>query len=195
MEEAKTVRKETPASETRAQLVAAAASEFNSVGFYGTNTNLIAKLAGFAPQTFYRHFDDKADVFIATYEQWQAQEHEAVGRASRAEGAAESIARAVLAHHCKWRVFRRSLRLLAIENAKVRAARAKSRYDQIQRLSLLQGNADRSSVILVADLLGLERLADAAADGEFADLGISEEDALEMAVGLVRRLRGENAPL
>src|SRR5215470_8598720 len=56
---------------TGEKLVRAAAREFNEHGFLGTDTNRIARRAGFAPQTFYRWFGDKTEIFIKVYEQWQ----------------------------------------------------------------------------------------------------------------------------
>ena len=58
-------------SSTRERLVEAAADAFNAHGFHGTDTNKIARAAGFAPQTFYRHFEDKLAIFIAVYEAWR----------------------------------------------------------------------------------------------------------------------------
>src|SRR6185503_20792385 len=59
---------------TDARLLAAAAKEFNQRGFDGTDTNRIARRAGFAPQTFYRWFQDKTEVFLAVYRTWEDQE-------------------------------------------------------------------------------------------------------------------------
>jgi len=91
---------------TRQDLVEAAIAEFETVGFEGTNTNRIARAAGYAPQTFYRHFDDK----------------------------------------------------------------------KIDRLAAI--TAGRTRAELAADLLKIERLADAIAEGEFEDLQIGEDAAL-----------------
>ena len=48
----------TRTSGTGTKLIAAAAAEFNDHGFSGTDSNKIARRAGFAPQTFYRWFKD-----------------------------------------------------------------------------------------------------------------------------------------
>ena len=63
---------------TSEKLIAAAAKEFNEHGFGGTDTNRIARRAGFAPQTFYRWFRDKVEIFIKTYELWQREEFGAI---------------------------------------------------------------------------------------------------------------------
>src|SRR5277367_3682725 len=119
-----------PSTPTAALLVAAAMAEFNEHGFAGTDTNRIARRAGFAPQTFYRWFKDKTEIFIAAY---RALEEELWGiNASLVEGADdETVVEAVLAHHRAWLMFRRSLRALSVENAEVRAARAESRLRQV----------------------------------------------------------------
>jgi AcrR family transcriptional regulator len=90
---------QTPRTPRHGTLIEAAAREFNTAGFHGTNTNLIARAAGFAPQTFYRHFEDKIDVFVAAYEYWQAREREAVSRALGADAPHRAIAKAALDHH------------------------------------------------------------------------------------------------
>jgi AcrR family transcriptional regulator len=64
--------------ETRARLVDAAEAEFNAHGFDGTDTNRIARRAGYAPQTFYRHFADKTAVFLAVYDRWWRNESDAI---------------------------------------------------------------------------------------------------------------------
>src|SRR4051812_9867208 len=50
----------------REALLEAARAEFDESGFEGTDTNRIARRAGYAPQTFYRHFTDKTAIFIET---------------------------------------------------------------------------------------------------------------------------------
>jgi hypothetical protein len=71
----------------------------------------------------------------------------------------------------------------------MRAARAESRRLQIARLAeRLPNNSDRSLDRLAAELLTLERLADASAEGEFEDLGISEEVATARLAGTILRI-------
>lgn len=159
--------------ETQARLLAAAAAEFNSAGFHGTDSNRIARRAGFAPQTFYRHFADKTAIFLAAYAAWQAAEARAV-RAVAAEGAT-AIATAIAAQHAEWRIFRRSLRLLAVEDPRVRAARAEARLAQLSALGLPLDAAR------LAALLCVERIADALAEEEFADAGCGRGAGAELA--------------
>src|SRR5260370_17670464 len=70
-------RRGSPA-ETRERLVAAAARIFNRVGYHGTDSNRIAKEAGYATGTFYKHFKDKREAFLAVYEAWVTSEWSAV---------------------------------------------------------------------------------------------------------------------
>ena len=64
-----------PAS-TSGQLLYAARDLFNSVGYWNTDTNKIAREAGFAPATFYKHYEDKRDIFLAVYREWVLAEWE-----------------------------------------------------------------------------------------------------------------------
>src|SRR5271156_3112848 len=70
-----------PAATAKA-LLDAAEREFNARGFDGTDSNRIARAAGFAPQTFYRHFPDKRAVFLAVYERWWKGESDALAAVS-----------------------------------------------------------------------------------------------------------------
>jgi len=177
-------------SSTRDNLVEAAAREVNSVGYHGTNTNKIAREAGYSPQTFYRHFEDKIDVFLATYDAWQASERHAIARAMKSSASDRSIAKIILDHHVEWRIFRGSLRLLAVEENRVRRARAASRERQVEMLTRLPENAQRSRVELIAALLTIERLCDAVADGEFEDLSIARDDVLAPIAAALRSAQG-----
>lgn len=175
---------------TRERLIEAAAAAFNAHGFHGTDSNKIARAAGFAPQTFYRHFADKLAVFIAVYEAWQESERTAVRAAAAEPDPDAAIARASAGHHRGWRGFRRSLRLLAVEEPRIRAARAESRERQLADLAKAPGNRGRSKAELTAALLKVERVCDALADEEFADLGLSPTEAEALAVQAIREARG-----
>jgi AcrR family transcriptional regulator len=177
---------------TAAALLDAAEREFNARGFDGTDTNRIARAAGYAPQTFYRHFPDKRAAFLAVYERWWKGESEAlatVAGGGRAP-AGEEAARIALAFHTKWRGFRRALRHLAIVDPKVRAARTAARQAQIARIREYAGAGARSDQELAAVLLKAERICDAAAEGEFIDLGLSAEDIQALVVAVTAELMG-----
>src|SRR5207237_2486008 len=61
---------------TRDRLVTTAMRVFNQVGFWGTDSNELARAAGYSPGTFYRHFADKRAIFLAAYQSWAAAEDE-----------------------------------------------------------------------------------------------------------------------
>ena len=161
---------------TRAAFVRAAWQEFEERGFDATQSNRIARRAGYAPQTFYRHFTDKVDILLAVYADWIADEHKELVVA----GDTRERARIMLKHHRATLKFRRMMRTLAVTEERVRAARAKSRLLHIENLRKnLPHAADMSIADLTRSLLLLERVAEACAEGEFADLRISPEDAEE----------------
>lgn len=169
-------RKRIP-EETRAKLLAAAQAEFNTRGFDGTDTNRIARRAGYAPQTFYRHFPDKTAIFLAVYDAWWRAESAALAQSNART--ARQAARVALDFHTRWRVFRRSLRHLAIVDAKVRNARTLARKEQIARWKKAGSRSPNGE--LAAALLTAERLLDAAAEGELADLGLKPAAVLALA--------------
>lgn len=160
--------------DTAALLIAAATAEFESNGFDGTDTNRIARRAGFAPQTFYRWFADKRAIFLACYRQWEAEETAMLDKLVDAGASEAAIADAVLAHHCRHLGFRRSLRHLSTTDNVVRQARAESRQRQIMRVAALRNTAESQWPALFAGLLKIERLADALAENEYGDAGIPE---------------------
>jgi hypothetical protein len=97
----------------------------------------------------------------------------------------------MLAHHAKHREFRRSLRRLTTSDAVVRAARAASRRHQLELIAAedaakgrARGDAERIALVFC-----IERIADAAADGELADLGLSKAAQAKLLADVIRRFR------
>ena len=179
-----------PRGEARSELIRAARKEFDTVGYDGTNTNAIARRAGYAPQTFYRHFRDKLEIFIAVYEQWTDEEIGAIASA----GTAEEIAAATVAQHRKSRVFRRSLRDLSVRDPEMAKARAASRHRQIEAIGQrLPGYARRPRADQVARLLTFERLCDGLVDGDFKRLGVTEDEVFRILVEQAQRVIEEGA--
>jgi AcrR family transcriptional regulator len=178
-----------PRGAARDALLAAARAEFDEAGFEATDTNRIARRAGYAPQTFYRHFTDKTAIFVEIYRRWLEDELQDLGKAGARS--ADEAARILLGHHARHREFRRSLRRLTTSNPVVRAARAASRRHQLELLEAGDSARGRSraTTTRIALLLCIERLADAAADGELADLGLTPDDEVAMLADLIRRLR------
>jgi len=177
--------------ETRTRLVAAAAKEFKRHGFAGTDSNRIARGAGYAPQTFYRWFRDKSEIFVAVYRLWEDEERRVVGRLLAEEAPPRVLFEAIVAHHRAYRHFRRSLRQLSLEDKVVRRARAESRLRQVERIASWAGPAARPAAEIAAILLQIERLCDALAEGELADMGLAEDAGYAELIGLRARFRGE----
>jgi len=178
----------------RDALLAAARSEFDESGFEGTDTNRIARRAGYAPQTFYRHFTDKTAIFVEIYKKWFEDEWKDLEKA-HGKGA-DGAARVLLDHHARHREFRRSLRRLTVTDDTVRAARTASRRHQLELVDAedkMRGHK-RETALRVALLFCTERLADAAADGELSDLGLSHDEQVALLADVLRRLRSPTAP-
>jgi AcrR family transcriptional regulator len=175
--------------DTAARLVAAAAKEFNKHGFDGTDSNKIARRAGFAPQTFYRWFRDKTAIFVAVYRHWEDEENRVIGGLLAKGAPMSELIEAIVDHHRAYRLFRRSLRQLALENAVVRKARAESRRRQIEETQRWAGPEARPAPEIAALLLQVERLCDGLAEGELADLGVDEATARQAILDLMRQTR------
>jgi AcrR family transcriptional regulator len=165
-------RRGTP-DETRSRIVMAAARVFEERGYHGTDTNDLAREAGYSPGTFYKHFDDKRSVFLAVYEDWVTREWADVTRswtsASDKEDLAERVVDAVLLHHRTWPGFRASLRALVATDPVVRKFHREFRKKQI---GFATGLGARDPETAALSMLVLERIADALADGEAQVLGI-----------------------
>lgn len=168
----------------RSVLIAAARLEFEEFGYEGTNSNAIARRAGYAPQTFYRHFQDKREIFLAVYEDWSKQEILALQSAR----SADQIADTLIEHHCTQKVFRRSLRLLTVTDPAIASARAGIRRLQIsaigQRLHIFAAKPkhDQISILFI-----IERLCDAIVDGEYTAFGIEADQSRLALVTMLQR--------
>jgi len=180
-------------TKSRERLVRAAAMEFNQVGYHGTNSNRLARRAGFAPAVFYQHFRDKRALFLAAYEAWVSAEWSALevhaGRAADARSLACAIVAEVLAQHRRWRVFRASLRALVAADPVARRFYHRQRRRQLRWLASLRAAAGRAARSPEEDFLLLccvERVCDAAADGELAALDLSAREVRRRLEDLVR---------
>ncbi len=178
--------------DTRARLVAAAAREFNRVGYHGTDSNRLARAAGYAPGTFYKHFPDKRAIFLAAYEAWVTAEWTAVERTLQRGGrAAEIAARLVemtLDLHQRWRGLRASLRALVADDPAARRFYRQQRRRQLALLAGLRRSAGAPPRPREADailLYTLERVCDAVADGELRELDLAREKTVELLRDLV----------
>jgi AcrR family transcriptional regulator len=201
--------------ETRERLVAAAAEVLNRAGYYGTDSNALARAAGYAPATFYKHFADKRAILLAAYESWVAAEWRHIGAALRADPAprrggaepvrsprsrgpgsaggkggerlAEELTDWILAHHRRWRGLRASVLALVGSDPAVRDFYVAQRRRQLEILREMRGRGVKAGD-READALLLftfERACDALAGGEAEALGLR---ALALRGLLVRLL-------
>ncbi len=169
--------------QTRARLTRTAAQVFNRVPYWEADTNLIAKEAGYSTGTFYRHFKDKREIFVAAYRAWIAEEWANVAATVLpGQSPAESIDRAadaLIEHHRRWRVFRGNMRALITYDEELRALTHALRREQLEKMSLLrmrQGlQASRTLESDAVHAMMFERVCDAIADDEFKSLGCSVE--------------------
>ena len=173
-------------SDTRTRLVAAAAGEFNRAGYFGTDSNRIARAAGYAPGTFYKHFADKREAFLAVWEDWVEREWALVRRAMAGGASGDPPARAIveftLRHHVRWKGLRASMHALAAVDPVVRRFHRIQRRRQLETLADLRarsGAQPRSPEEDAVLLFTLERACDAVALGEVRDLGLSRGAVVE----------------
>jgi len=130
---------------------------------------------------------------IATYEAWVSAEWSALevhaGRAADARSLARAIVAEVLAHHRRWRVFRASLRALVAADPVARRFYHRQRRRQLRWLASLRAVAGRPARSPEEDFLlvcSVERVCDAAADGELAALDLSAREVRCHLEDLVR---------
>jgi AcrR family transcriptional regulator len=181
--------------QTRARLTLTAAHVFNRTPYWEADTNAIAKEAGYSTGTFYRHFKDKREIFIAAYREWVAEEWANIeSNVQPGQTPAESIDRAadaLIEHHRRWRVFRGNLRALITYDEELRELTHALRREQLEKMSWLrmrQGHQDpRTLESDAVHALMFERVCDAIADGEFASIGCSVEAAQHEFRTLMRK--------
>jgi AcrR family transcriptional regulator len=174
----------TPA-ETRDRLVAAAAELFNRDGYLGTDSVRIARAAGYAAGTFYKHFADKREVLLAAYASWVTAEWRAVEEEVAAGGSAremaERVVRLVLDLHVRWRGLRAALATLLATDAEARRFHRDQRRRQLEMMSALRerrGKRPRPAEEDAVLLFTLERTCDAVAGGELRDLALDRDATL-----------------
>lgn len=171
--------------QTRARLIRTAADVFNQAPYWETDSNQIAKAAGYSTGTFYRHFKDKRAIFVAAYEEFVAEEWSNIEtQIEPGQTPSESIDRAadaLIAHHRRWRVFRGNLRALTTYDDELRQLTLRLRreqLDKIQALKRLRGGGIELGIEGDAiTAMMFERVCDAIADGDFELLGGSEDAA------------------
>jgi AcrR family transcriptional regulator len=174
--------------DARTVLLQAAGAEFVEFGYEHTTSNRIAHRAGFAPQTFYRWYKDKLDIFIHVYQAWTDAEIAQLDAMLTEDTDALQIAEAFVANHRSFALFKRSLLQLAATAPEVRQARAACRLKQIEQVKrwnpLMQDNEAIAAVLISA-----EQLCQSLAEGEFEDMGLSGRDAYKQLTSLIGKLR------
>ena len=171
---------------TREALMTAAARIFNREGYFATDTNAIARAAGYAPASFYKHFADKAAILLAVYEDYVRREWAGLEAAMAGETMLQKRLRRalsfILGFHGEWSAFRTTLRAVArIEPAVAEALRA-SRARQLSYLAAATGlSAQRHRATLLMILGIVERLAETVLDAEATSPPIRRDVLLEEA--------------
>jgi AcrR family transcriptional regulator len=181
--------------QTRERLIAAAASQFNRFGYHGTDSNSIAKAAGYATGTFYKHFRDKREIFLAAYEHWLAAEWEKVreelSRMRKAEQTARRLVDLSIGFHTGWRGLRASLMELVFSDPEARKFFRKQRRRQLDFIAELRSRYALPSRTAEQDAIHLymtERVFDAIGQGEIQLLGLDKDAVVESMVEKVRAL-------
>ena len=171
---------------TRDALVDAAARIFNGPGYFATDTNAIAREAGYAPASFYKHFKDKTAILLAVYENYVRLEWAGLESAMAEETGLRSRLRKALAFivefHGHWSAFRTGIRAVArIEPAVAQALRASRarQLDLLARATGLSQQKHRASLLLVLSIV--ERLAETVMEGEAAQPPVRREAMMEQA--------------
>jgi AcrR family transcriptional regulator len=155
--------------------VIAAAREIERHGYHGTDSNRIARAAGYAPGTFYKHFVDKREALLAAHDAWVTAEWDrlrliAGGNAARRAAAMVDF---IVGHHRRWRGLRASIHALLATDAGVRRFHRAQRRRQLARMGAGPGAPAARHAASVLLLLEVERVADAIATGELAALGVA----------------------
>ena len=187
-------RRGTP-EQTRARLVDTAGEIFNRVGYHGTDSNQIAKEAGYATGTFYKHFKDKRDAFLAVYEAWVTSEWSAVdtelSSGRNPEETARRLVKLSIDFHTRWRGLRASLIELVFTDEEVRRFYRSQRRRQLDviaqlrhRLGLPPGRREDDAILLFTT----ERTYDAIGQGELQALGLDRDIVVEAMVEKVLAL-------
>ncbi len=174
-------------------LMTTARSEFLRYGFDGTDVNRIARRSGVAPTTFYRWFKDKTDVFIAVYRRWEARELQSMRRLMAREGSTAALVEACVAHHRTHPIFRRSVRRLGHEDARVRQALAASRLERLEALKAWIGEPRACDADLGVELLQFESLVTVLAEADLGEMGLDDTAARRQFGVLLGRWRVQPA--
>ena len=180
---------------TRERLIDGAATLFNQFGYHGTDSNSIAKEAGYATGTFYKHFEDKRHVFLAVYERWLDAEWQAIdeemSRSRTPDETARHIVEISIKFHTEWRGLRASLMELVFSDEDARKYFRKQRCRQLDIMSTLRRRLGLTARTREQDAIHLfvtERVFDAIGQGEIQALGLDRKVVVESMVERVLAL-------
>jgi len=181
-------RRKEQAAATRDSLVSTAVRVFNEVGYWGTDSNALARAAGYSPGTFYRHFPDKRAIFVAAYDEWAREEHAALlARLEKARSAGGDIGGALvehmIEHHRRWCLFRACLRVLSASDPEISKAVRAQRRRYLELLAEVLESGDLVDRLLM--LYTLDGATDSLASGEPRGLGSNSRDVLARLRDLV----------
>jgi AcrR family transcriptional regulator len=144
---------------------------------------------GYATGTFYKHFKDKRETFLAVYEAWLTSEWREIDAALSAGHKPEETARKIVElsidFHTKWRGLRASSMELVFTDADVRRfyrSQRRRQLDVIAQIRLRLGlKADRREDDAI-HLFTSERTYDAIGQGELQALGLGRNVVIDVLV-------------
>jgi len=176
-------------SDTRTRLLEAAMSEFIEQGYAGTDTNRIARRAGFAPQTFYRWFEDKKAILSAVLGVWLETEC----RSWQAVLLDQTLPIEQLADACvdnarPFLTFRQHLRSVLLTDETLRLQQAQARRQLIDQLAPADA-PDAQRATMAALLSQIDALTELLARDDIALMGLSDAPARADLGQLILRLR------
>jgi AcrR family transcriptional regulator len=181
-----------PPELTRERILDAAATLFNRLGYHGTDSNSIAKEAGYATGTFYKHFRDKREAFLAVYERWVTVEWQAIeaeiAKKQKSEETARRIVDLTIEFHTQWRGLRASLMELIFADEEARRFFRAQRLRQLDTMAGLRRHLKLPARTREQDAIHLfmtERVFDAIGQGEIQQLGL---DCAEIRESMVHRV-------
>jgi AcrR family transcriptional regulator len=176
-----------PGQDAATMLLHAAGAEFVEYGYANTSTHRIAKRAGFAPQTFYRWFTDKLEIFVKVMLAWADAELTTLETMLTEQAGSAQIAEVWVQSHRSFILFKRGVRQLAQETPEIRQARADSRRAQIQRAKHWRPQLTDEEIATL--LIGIETLCEVLAEDEFDDLHLTGKLAYAELAAMIDRLR------
>jgi AcrR family transcriptional regulator len=181
--------------QTRDRLIAAAASQFNRFGYHGTDSNAIAKEAGYATGTFYKHFRDKREIFLASYDRWLNAQWKQISEELSSMGESRETARRIvqlsIRYHTEWKGLRASLMELVFSDAEARKFFRMQRRRQLDLIAELRSRFSLPARTREQDAIHLymtERIFDAVGQGEIQSLDLDLSAVIESVVEKVQAL-------